>query len=135
MANFTQDMAGNRSFPELPDPGRKPSVRVIPQKATGPGGRQSAGMGGFGEQGDGVEINDEAPAGNVRLLNGGKFVQQQMYKGSDLNPAAPAETSIRSVRVADLGPEFGRGPLDGSIELAGEKRSLPKKFLPGGRSV
>jgi hypothetical protein len=92
-------------------------------------------MGGFGEQGDGVEINDEAPAGNVRLLNGGKFVQQQMYKGSDLNPAAPAETSIRSVRVADLGPEFGRGPLDGSIELAGEKRSLPKKFLPGGRSV
>lgn len=134
MANFTQDMAGNRSFPEKPSPSNKPSVRVIPQKVTGPGGRQSAGMGGYGEQGDGIEVNTEAPYGNKKDVPAGKFVQQQMHKGTDLRGVTPAETSIRSVRVADLGPEFGRGPLDGSLELAGEKRSLPKKFLPGGRS-
>jgi|SRR2546427_9590879 len=134
MANFTQDMEGNRSFSEKPNPDRKPSLRTVPQhvKALGAFGEQFK---GYGEQGDGIEVNDEAPAGNKRLLNGGKFVQQQLYKGSDLDRATPAETSIRNVRVADLGPEFGRGPLDGGIELAGEKRQLPKKFLPGGRAV
>jgi len=133
MANFTQDMAGNRSFPPKPSPEQKPSLRTVPQKVKSFGafGEQFK---GYGEQGDGIEVNDQAPAGNKRLQDGGKFVQQQMYKGTDLNPAAPAETSIRNVRVADLGPEFGRGSLEGSLELAGEKRSLPKKFLPGGRS-
>ena len=133
MANFTQDMEGNRSFPEKPNPSNKPSLRTVPQKVKSFGafGEQFK---GYGEQGDGVEVNTEAPYGNKKLTPAGKFVQQQMYKGTDLNPAAPAETSIRNVRVADLGPEWGRGPLDGSVELAGEKRSLPKKFLPGGRS-
>jgi hypothetical protein len=133
MANFTQDMSGNRSFPEMPNPSNKPGLRTVPQKVKSFGafGEQFK---GYGEQGDGIEINDEAPAGNKRPLNGGKFVQQQFHKGTDLNPAAPAETSIRNIRSGDLGPEFGRGPLDGSVELAGEKRSLPKKFLPGGRS-
>ena len=134
MGDYTQNMNGNRSFPEKPSPTNKPGLRTISPKAT-PSGNQSAGMSGYGEQGDGIEINAEAPAGNKRLVNGGKFVQQQMYKGTDLNGVSPAETSIRNVRVADLGPEFGRGALDGSIELAGEKRSLPKKFLPGGRAV
>ena len=132
--NFTQEMSGNRSFPEMPNPNTKPSVRVISQKVPGPGGAQSKGMGGYGEQGDGVEINDQAPAGNIRLQNGGKFVQQQMYKGSTLNPAAPAETSIRSVRVADLGEGFGRGPLDGSVEIAGENRSLGTWLPVGGKA-
>lgn len=136
MANtndFTQSMEGNRSFPELPSPSRKPSLVKVPQKvkAFGDFGEQFA---GYGEQGDGVEINPDAPAGNKRLLNGGRFVQQQMFKGSDLNPAAPAETSIRSVRVADLGPEFGRGQLDGSVELAGESRALPKWLPIGGKA-
>ncbi len=135
MGDYTQHMMGNKSFPEKPSPDSKPGLRSIPMKVIGPGGNQSAGFKGYGEQGDGIEINDEAPAGNKRLQDGGKFVQQQMYKGSSLNAAAPAETSIRNVRVADLGAEFGRGPLDGSLELAGEKRSLPKKFLPGGRAV
>ena len=130
---YTQDMTGNRGFPERPSPDRKPSLRVISPKAT-PSGNQSAGMSGYGEQGDGIEINDEAPAGNMRPLNGGKFVQQQMYKGTDLDAVMPAETSIRNVRVADLGAEWGRGPLEGSVEIAGAKQSLPKKFLPGGRS-
>src|SRR5882724_8339896 len=113
MGDYTQNMTGNRSFPEKPSPDSKPGLRTIPQQVSGPGGNQSAGMAGYGEQGDGIEINDQAPAGNKRLINGGKFVQQQMYKGTDLNPADPAETSIRNVRVADLGPEFGRGALDG----------------------
>lgn len=134
MGDYTQNMSGNRSFPEKPSPESKPGLRTIPQKVKSFGsfGEQFK---GYGEQGDGIEINDEAPAGNKRLLNGGKFVQQQFHKGTDLDAASPAETSIRNVRVADLGAEFGRGPLDGSIELAGEKRSLPKKFLPGGRAV
>ena|SRR5579864_389764 len=135
MANFTQDMAGNRSFPEMPNPANKPSLRTIPQKAVSAGGRIGEQFKGYGEQGDGIEVNTDAPYGNKKDVPAGKFVQQQFYKGTDLNPAAPAETSIRSVRVADLGPEFGRGPLDGSLELAGAKRSLPKKFLPGGRAV
>jgi len=131
--NFTQDTTSNMSFPERPDPSNKPSLRTVPQKVKSFGafGEQFK---GYGEQGDGIEVNTEAPYGNKKLTPAGKFVQQQMYKGTDLNPAAPAETSIRNVRVADLGPEWGRGPLDGSVELAGEKRSLPKKFLPGGRS-
>lgn len=127
-------MSGNRSFPELPSPDRKPSVHVVPQKVTGPGGRQSAGMGGYGEQGDGVEVNTDAPYGNKKLEPAGKFVQTQMYKGTDLNPSKPAETSIRNIRVADLGPEFGRGALDGAEEIAGEKRSLPKWLPVGGRA-
>lgn len=137
MANqndFTQTMGGNRSFPEQPDPSRKPALRRIPQKATGPGGRFGEQFQGYGEQGDGVEVNTDAPYGNKKLTPAGKFVQQQMYKGSDLNPAAPAETSIRNVRVGDLGPEFGRGPLEGSLELAGERRSLPKWLPVGGKA-
>lgn len=134
MGDYTQKMTGNRSFPEMPDPSNKPGLKTIPQKtkAFGAFGEQFK---GYGEQGDGVEVNTDAPYGNKKLTPAGKFVQQQMYKGTDLNPAAPAETSIRNVREADLGPEFGRGPLDSSIEIAGEKRSLPKKFLPGGRAV
>ncbi|SRR6266436_5784803 len=134
MGDYTQNMTGNRSFPEKPDPHSKPGLRTVPQKETAFGafGEQFK---GYGEQGDGIEINDQAPAGNKRPLNGGKFVQQQFHKGTDLNPADPAETSIRNVRLADLGPEFGRGSLDGSIEIAGEKRSLPKKFLMGGKAV
>ena len=130
---YTQDMSGNRSFPEQPSPSNKPALRTVPQKVKSFGafGEQFK---GYGEQGDDIEKNPSAPLGNTRLLDGGKFVQQQMYKGSDLNGVTPAETSIRNVRVADLGSEFGRGPLDGSVELAGEKRSLPKKFLPGGRA-
>ena len=131
--NYTQSMSGNRSFPEMPSPDRKPSVRVVPQKAS-PSGHQSAGMGGFGEQGDGVEVNTDAPYGNKKLTPAGKFVQQQMYKGSTLNPAAPAETSIRSVRVADLGEGFGRGPLDGSEEIAGESRAIGKWLPIGGKA-
>jgi hypothetical protein len=134
MSGYTQDMNGNRSFPEIPSPSTKPTVRVVPQKVTGPGGRQSAGMGGYGEQGDGVDMNDQAPYGNKKLLNGGKFVQQQMHAGTDLNPQTPAETSIRNIRVADLGPQFGRGALEGSVEIAGKSQSLPKKFLMGGRT-
>ena len=111
--SYTQNMSGNRSFPERPDPSRKPS---------------------YGEMGDGIEINDEAPAGNKRLLDGGKFVQQQFHKGTDLNGVTPAETSIRSVRVADLGPEFGRGELNVPLEIAGEKRSLRKWQPLGGKA-
>ena len=37
----------------------------------------------------------------------------------------PQEQSIRNVRVGDLGPGFGNGPL-GAMELAGETRSIPK---------
>ena len=131
---YTQDMHGNRSFPEKPSPENHPGTKLIPQKV-GAFGHYGEQFKGYGEQGDGVEINAEAPAGNKRLLNGGKFVQQQMYKGSDLNPQTPAETSIRNVRVGDLGPEFGRGPLDGSMELAGEKRTPRKWFPTGGRSI
>jgi len=106
--NFTQDTTSNMSFPERPDPSNKPSLRTVPQKVKSFGafGEQFK---GYGEQGDGIEVNTEAPYGNKKLTPAGKFVQQQMYKGTDLNPAAPAETSIRNVRVADLGPEFGRG--------------------------
>lgn len=134
MNDFTQNMAGNRSFPEKPSPDNKPGLRTIPQKVKSFGafGEQFK---GYGEQGDGIEVNTEAPHGNKKLVDAGKFVQQQFHKGTDLNAPGIAETSIRNVRLADLGPEFGRGPLDGSIELAGEKRSLPKKFLPGGRAV
>lgn len=132
--SYTQDMSGNRSFPELPSPDTKPSVRVIAQKVTGPGGRQSAGMGGYGEMGDGVEVNTEAPYGNKKLVPAGKFVQNQMHAGTDLNGVSPSESSIRSVRVADLGPGFGRGPLEGSVEIAGSKRGLRKWFPTGGQS-
>lgn len=132
--DYTQSMSGNRSFPEMPSPDRKPAVRVVPQKVTGPGGRQSAGMGGFGEQGDGVEVNTDAPYGNKKLTPAGKFVQQQMYKGSTLNPAAPVETSIRNIRSADLGEGFGRGPLDGGEEIAGEHRSIGKWLPIGGKA-
>jgi hypothetical protein len=135
MGDYTQNMTGNRSFPERPNPSNKPSLNVVPQKGKGPDGSYGEQFKGYGEQGDGIEVNDQAPAGNKRPLNGGKFVQQQMHQGTDLNGVSPAETSIRNIRLADLGPEFGRGPLDGSVELAGEKRSLPKKFLPGGRAV
>jgi hypothetical protein len=130
---YTQDMTGNRSFPEKPSPESKPGLRTIAPKAT-PSGNQSKGMSGYGEQGDGIEINDEAPAGNKRLLNGGKFVQQQFHKGTDLDAVTPAETSIRNVRVADLGAEFGRGSLDGSVEIAGEKRSIGKWLPIGGKA-
>src|SRR5713226_2177203 len=119
---YTQDMEGNRSFPEKPSPASKPGLRTISPKVT-PSGNQSAGMSGYGEQGDGIEINAEAPAGNKRLLNGGKFVQQQFHKGTELDHVTPAETSIRNVRLADLGPEFGRASLNEPLEIAGEKRS------------
>jgi hypothetical protein len=136
MANtndFTQSWRGNQGFPEKPNPDRAPSLKTIPQKVKSFGayGEQFK---GYGEQGDGVEVNDEAPAGNKRLLNGGKFVQQQMHKGTDLSPATPAETSIRSVRVADLGEGFGRGPLEGNVEIAGENRSLGKWLPIGGKA-
>ncbi len=129
---YTQDMNGNRSFPEKPSPDAKPSIRNIPSKL---GPDTWKGHGGYGEQGDGIEINDEAPAGNIRPANGGKFVQNQMHAGTDLNAAAPVESTIRDIRVADLGAGFGRGPLEGSLEIAGEKRGLRKWFPTGGRSI
>ncbi|SRR6266550_3131318 len=134
MGDYTQNMNGNRSFPEKPSPENRPGLRTVPQKekSFGAFGEQFK---GYGEQGIGIEINEEAPHGNKKLVDGGKFVQQQFHKGTDLDHVEPVETSIRNVRVADHGPEFGRGPLEGSIEIAGEKRSLPKKFLPGGRAV
>ena len=139
MANtndFTQSWRGNDSFPERPDPRTPPALRTIPQKnkAFGAFGEQFK---GYGEQGDGVDINDQAPYGNKKTLDQEprqNFVQQQYYKGTDLNPVEPAETSIRNVRVADLGPEFGRGKLDGSMELAGENRSLGKWLPIGGKA-
>jgi len=130
---YTQDMSGNRSFPEMPDPHSKPSLRNISPKAT-PSGNQSAEMAGYGEQGDGIEVNTDAPYGNKKLVPAGKFVQNQFHKGTDLSPASPAETSIRNVRVADLGAEFGRGALDGSVEIAGEKRSIGKWLPIGGKA-
>jgi hypothetical protein len=133
--NFTQSMGGNRSFPEKPSPSTKPALRTIPQKAA-PSGRIGEGEwhSGYGEQGDGIEVNTDAPYGNKKLLDGGKFVQQQMYKGSDLNPAAPADTDIRNVRSGDLGPEFGRGPLNTPLEIAGEHRTLGKWLPLGGKA-
>src|SRR5260370_35270989 len=102
MVEYTQNMTGNRSLPEKPSPDSKPGLRTIPQKVKSFGsfGEQFK---GYGEQGDGIEINDEAPAGNKRLQNGGKFVQQQMYKGTDLNGVDPVETSIRNVRLVSTG--------------------------------
>lgn len=131
--NFTQSMSGNRSFPEMPDPGRKPSLRTISPKAT-PSGNQSAGMSGYGEQGDGIEVNTDAPYGNKKLVPSGKFVQQQMYKGSTLNPAAPVETSIRNIRSADLGEGFGRGELSPSEEIAGSQQHIGKWLPIGGKA-
>lgn len=130
---YTQDMTGNRSFPELPSPSNKPSLRTISPKAT-PSGNQSAGMAGYGEQGDGIEVNTDAPYGNKKLVPAGKFVQNQMHAGTDLKNVPVQESMIRDVRVADLGPGFGRGPLEGSVEIAGEKRGLRKWFPTGGRS-
>lgn len=134
MSNFSQTMDGNRSFPEKPDPNRAPSLKKIAPKMT-PFGNASAGFAGYGEQGPGVEYNDEAPHGNQKLVDS-PFKQNQGYSGSDLkHDGNPDESSIRSVRVADLGPGFGNGKLEGSVEIAGAKQSLPKKFLPGGKSV
>lgn len=131
--NYTQSMDGNRSFPEMPSPSRKPVVKVIPPKAT-PSGNQSAGMGGFGEQGEDSDYNKEAPHGNQKYQES-PFKSNQGYNGGDLkHDGAPAETSIRNVRSADLGPGFGNGPLSGGVEIAGATRSLPKKFLTGGKS-
>lgn len=130
--NYTQEMDGNRSFPEMPDPHRKPSLRVIPPKAT-PSGNQSAGMSGYGEQGPGVDYNDAAPHGNQKYQES-PFKANQGYKGSNLDGVKQEENSIRSVRVADLGPGFGNGKLEGGVEIAGKMQSLPKKFLPGGKS-
>jgi|SRR5579859_186351 len=133
MPEFTQTMGGNRSFPEKPSPSNKPSLRTVPQKVA-PYGKFGEEFKGYGEQGDGIDINDEAPHGNKKLQDAGKFVQQQMYKGTDLNPAAPAETSIRNVRSGDLGAEFGRGPLNEPLEIAGESRSLGKWLPLGGKA-
>lgn len=136
--NFTQEMDGNRSFPEMPDPGRKAAVKVIPPKfKNGMMGGASEGMGGYGEQGDGVEVNTDAPYGNKKLLDS-PFKPNQAYAGSSFNGKSSQEvqeTSIRSVRVADLGADFGHGSLPGSVEIAGKQQSLPKKFLSGGKSV
>lgn len=131
--DFTQTMGGNRSFPERPDPSSKPSLRTVPQKVS-PYGKFGEAFKGYGEQGDGIDVNTEAPYGNKKLQDAGKFVQQQMYKGTDLNPAAPAETDIRNVRVGDLGAEFGRGPLNEPLEIAGEKRQLGKWLPIGGKA-
>ena len=131
--DFTQSMTGNRSFPEMPSPSRKPALKTIPQKVKA-FGNYGEDFAGYGEQGDGVEVNTDAPYGNKKLTPAGKFVQQQMYKGTDLNPAAPAETSIRDVRVADLGPDFGRGDLDGAVEIAGRSQHLPKWLPIGGKA-
>lgn len=133
--DFTQSMDGNRSFPEMPSPSRTPQVKVIPPKfQSGAQGNSSKGMGGFGEQGDGVEVNTDAPYGNHKYQES-PFKSNVAYNGSDLkHDGSPAETSIRNVRVADLGPGFGNGPLGGGVEIAGSQRSLPKKFLTGGKS-
>ena len=134
MSNFSQNMDGNRSFPEKPSPDTAPSLRKIAPKAT-PSGNQSAGMAGFGEQGIGIEINADAPYGNKKLVDS-PFKQNQGYAGDSLKHSGmPAETSIRNVRTADLGADFGNKPLSGGVEIAGAQRSVPKKFLPGGKSV
>jgi hypothetical protein len=108
MSDYTQKMTDGKSFPTKLSP---------------------AGNGEVGDEG----INTNAPYGDKKLVPAGKFVQTQLHKGTELDHVVPAETTIRNVRTADLGPEFGRGAVDSSIEIAGEKRSLPKKFLIGGK--
>src|SRR5579859_4468403 len=133
MPEFTQTMGGNRSFPEKPSPSNKPQLRTVPQKVA-PYGKFGEEFKGYGEQGDGIEVNTDAPYGNKKLTPAGKFVQNQMHAGTDLKAVGVQESSIRDVRVADLGPGFGRGPLEGALEIAGEKRGLRKWFPTGGKS-
>jgi hypothetical protein len=134
VSNFSQTMDGNRSFPEKPDPNSTPQLKKIAPKMT-PFGNQSAGMAGYGEQGEGYDYNVEAPHGNQKLVDS-PFKQNQGYGGQDpKHLGTPAETSIRNVRTADLGQSFGNGKLDGGVEIAGKNQSIPKKFLPGGKAV
>ena len=106
--NSTQDMNGGKSFP--------------PRKTSG-----------FGEMGTDIEINTEAPYGNKKFVPGG-FTSNEQHAGTSKTSGNDVpECSIRNIRVADLGDSFGHGSLP-PLEIAGAKRSLPKKFMPGGQS-
>lgn len=105
----TQDMNGGKSFP----------TKLSPVSD--------------GQAGDEL-INTNAPYGNKKFVPAGKFVQNQGHNGTQLSQPAIHESTTRDIRVADLGPGFGNGPLEGGVEIAGKMQTIPKKFLPGGRT-